>query len=418
MEIDKLAFKSDEKILTEYYLDLFVLIFGGVLFFFYPLFYFVLITILSPYLKTNTRRVTFLFCFTVAVTFYASLKPFSDLAEYLNVYHQLESGLVNVFFYDRFGYGIEFFSLILMKLIGSLTDYNDQALLLSIYTLIFYLIYKISISISAIYYGLIFGAFFFSLLFLESASYFVRQNLSVLFFMLAIIKPISTKRKVALMLLSVFCHISGAVNIVVYIFSRWYGKKINTPQRIVKVMMITLTGLVLSYLFFSYTTFGRVLLDKAVYVVNNHSYATLPIMYVLLVTINVVFIIFLNIRYSVKNIVIYYLLIKELIVFYLFLPFPAVPNRLGMILFSYAPFFVMQIFKDERLNFKRYKLGVSFIIISIIPFMYSMSVISSGLNKYTFYLNNPFTTNILDVSDYLYSSIINGIEYVDKGNAN
>lgn len=397
-------------------LDCAMLILGGVLFFFLPLSYFILISLLSPYFRSDVRKLSLFLCFIVAVSFYSSLKPFSDLAEYLNVYHKIESGEVNVFFYERFGYGIEFFSLMLMKTVGYLSNYNDQALLLTLYTLIFFMIYRVSIKISSVYYGAIFGSFFFSLLFLESASYFIRQNISVLFFLLAIINPTSKKRTYILFALSIFSHISGVINIFVYLFAKWYGHKINKPQRIIKVLMISLIGIIALMLFLTLTPIGRVLYEKSIYVINNHSYDALPLIYVILVTVNVFFIVTVSRRYSFDNIVIYYLFIKELFVFYMFLPFPAVPNRLGMILFSYSPVFLFQIYNNKVISFKRYLVGILFITLNIMPFLYSMSVISLKENKYSFYMNEPFTANMLQIVNYLYSNITNGVEYIDKGN--
>jgi hypothetical protein len=120
-------------------------------------------------------------------------------------------------------------------------------------------------------------------------------------------------------------------------------------------------------------------------------------------------------RYKEDNIVMYYLLLKEAVLFYLTLPFPAVPNRLGMILFSYSAIFLYSNLKSTET--KRKIISVFAIsMINIMGFIYSMYNVTLHNNNFTFYENSPFTYNIYNVVNYIYDACSQGVVYIDSGN--
>ena len=81
----------------------------------YPLMFLVAISLISPLLTGVTRKLYYFVLMIFIVIFFASLKPFGDLAEYLNIYKDLNANLLDVFGYSRFGNGLEFMFLLFMK---------------------------------------------------------------------------------------------------------------------------------------------------------------------------------------------------------------------------------------------------------------------------------------------------------------
>lgn len=388
---------------------------GVIVFFASPLLFFIIIGLTSPFFYKVARDFLGPLLLIVSITFYSTLKPFSDLAEYLNVYHQVNDGSIDIFSYSRFGYGLECLTLIIMKVVGFLSGNNDQAFLLSIYTIIFTYIYLICKSINNKYSVFFFCIIFLSLGMLESLSYFLRQNLSVVMFLYGLLCARSKKIRWLYFLLSFTSHISGAINVAIYLFSKAYKKKINNVNRMVKLILILIISLICLIALLQFTSFGQVLLDKAKYVINKGQYSTLPLPYILLTTVNLILLMLFLSRYKEDNIVMYYLLLKEAVLFYLTLPFPAVPNRLGMILFSYSAIFLYSNLKSTET--KRKIISVFAIsMINIMGFIYSMYNVTLHNNNFTFYENSPFTYNIYNVVNYIYDACSQGVVYIDSGN--
>ncbi|HHH3795924.1 TPA: EpsG family protein, partial [Enterobacter hormaechei subsp. steigerwaltii] len=181
----------------------------------YPLMFLVVISLISPLLTGVTRRFYYFALMIFIVAFFASLKPFGDLAEYLNVYKDLNANMLEVFGYSRFGNGLEFMFLLFMKFIGSISNGNEQFFLVATYTLIIICLSNLIKDIDSRYQLLILGLFFFNLGFVEVSSYFLRQVLSILVFLNAINK--SRFKKWLLFIIAVTFHVSAVINIVIYL---------------------------------------------------------------------------------------------------------------------------------------------------------------------------------------------------------
>ena len=386
------------------------------LLFFSPLLFILFFCFTSPFVDSRLRVLFSPLIPLCAVTFYASLKPFSDLAEYMNVYHQVNDGTIDIFNYERFGHGAEILILMIMKVSGWLFSNNDQMFLISIYFCIFAVIYATCIRVNRRYHLALFGLLFFTLGFIESMSYFVRQNLSLVIFIYAVYAVRNSKFRFLLFILSFTAHISGIINIAVYYFAVIYKKKISGIQGVFKLLIAVLfIGLAL-LAFVKFTPLGESLLLKSNAVVNNTNFSLMPLTYVALAAINTLVILYLISKSKGIDTVTYYLLLKEILFFFLLLPLPAVSNRLGMILFSYCAVFMFYFFKNPANNAIAYKRVAVLLAVNLLPFMYSMSVISSNGNDYTFYNNQPLTLNLFQVIDELADRAQYGVIYLDNGN--
>lgn len=141
---------------------------------------------LSPLLSPLARRLSLIFVATTIIVFFATQKPFSDIAEYMSIYNGIYDGSVEVFNYPRFGKGLEFMFLAFMKFVGYITGANEQALLLVSYCLIVALLTSITKDIDNKFRVMLLGLFFLNLGFIEVTSYFLRQIISTLIFLYAI----------------------------------------------------------------------------------------------------------------------------------------------------------------------------------------------------------------------------------------
>ncbi|WNN42966.1 EpsG family protein [Winslowiella toletana] len=398
------------------YSNFFVLTMSLLLLFFSPLLFILFFCFTSPFVDSRLRVLFSPLIPLCAVTFYASLKPFSDLAEYMNVYHQVNDGTIDIFNYERFGHGAEILILMIMKVSGWLFSNNDQMFLISIYFCIFAVIYATCIRVNRRYHLALFGLLFFTLGFIESMSYFVRQNLSLVIFIYAVYAVRNSKFRFLLFILSFTAHISGIINIAVYYFAVIYKKKISGIQGVFKLLIAVLfIGLAL-LAFVKFTPLGESLLLKSNAVVNNTNFSLMPLTYVALAAINTLVIVYLISKSKGIDTVTYYLFLKEILFFFLLLPLPAVSNRLGMILFSYCAVFMFYFFKNPANNAIAYKRVAVLLAVNLLPFMYSMSIISANGNDYTFYNNQPLTYNLFQVIDELADRAQHGVIYLDNGN--
>jgi len=164
-----------------------------------------------------------------------------------------------------------------------------------------------------------------------------------------------------------------------------------------------------------FSSIGQALLEKAAYVINNKQYSTLPAPYIIMTSINILIIAFLFKDNKGVNVVFYYLFLKEVLFFYFTLPFPAVPNRLGMLVFSYSAIFGYCILKYKESG-KRFLYIVTLVMCNLMAFNYAMYNISLKSNNYSFYNNQPYTYNIYNVFSNIYESLDNGVTYIDNGN--
>ncbi|OBU24851.1 hypothetical protein [Photobacterium aquimaris] len=117
------------------------------------------ICIFSPFLSQLERNIASVVVVFFSILFYATLQPFGDLAEYLHVYNNINN--IDIFHYTRFGKGIEFFILVIMKVVYFLAEDNQFAFLITVYTLIFTLLIFVCKKMTKDFYLLLFFCVFF-----------------------------------------------------------------------------------------------------------------------------------------------------------------------------------------------------------------------------------------------------------------
>lgn len=387
-----------------------ILISSIMLLFYSPLLFFLCIAIISPSIEEPLRVLIKPIVLVIAITFFSSLKPFADLAEYLSIYHQLGDGSISVFSYQRFGFGFEFVYLLFMKIISIISNVNDQVLLISTYSLIFILICKISSVAEKRFSILFFGLFFFSLGFVETASYFIRQILSITFFFYGLIYCKSKTARAFLFLLSLFSHLSAIINIAIYI-----GYSLSKNNR--KWMWVFAFSAVGVAAIIGMTPFFDVAIQKMNDTALNSNFSTMPIAYILLTTVNVMFILGVNYGCKIKGGIFSFIFLKEVFLFYLLLPYPALSNRVSMIIFSFYPVFLFPLLSNVNVSVrKKNSILLLMLIINLPPYLYAMKNISSSGNLYTFYQNRPFTESLYGVFSYFDEAITNGVKYINDGN--
>lgn len=380
----------------------------SLLIFYYPLLSAIILVFLSPLLSPFARKLSLLFVAMVIILFFATQKPFSDIAEYMSIYNSIYDGSVDVLNYPRFGKGLEFMFLAFMKFVGYITGANEQVLLLASYCLIVALLTSITKDIDNKFRVMLLGLFFLNLGFIEVTSYFLRQIISTLIFLYSI--KSTTRHRWVLFFVSFFFHISAAINIIIYItYLLTRKKKVSWPVIIVFSFLGTLF-LFLSPLF-------DFLLQRFSDVSSNDKFSTLPLNYVIITTVNLLII--CRLRFLSGNVdrLISFLLIKEAVLFYMLLPFPALSNRLGMVLFALYPFFLKDYLFNSYMRFKlKFFYGCLLLTINLIPFLYLMLNVTAGNNSYTFLESRPLNENMYNIINYLTHTFSNGLEYINQGN--
>ncbi|EPD2288577.1 O38 family O-antigen polymerase, partial [Escherichia coli] len=244
--------------------------------FFFPLVVLIFIGALSPLLHPVLRNFYFYALLVFIIIFFSTLKPFGDIAEYLHVYHELNYNLIDVFGYSRFGDGLEFMFLAIMKFIGYISGGNDEVFLLSTYFLIVFFLSKILKDVDKKYKLFLLSLFFFNLGFIEVTSYFLRQVLSVVVFLYAINER--SFKKYIFFLLSVFFHMSAVVNVFIYAVYMIFGSKKYSYAKIVFSILI---GLLVVFFVVYNTPIYSVLLSKFTSVSGNDKFTRLPLNYII-----------------------------------------------------------------------------------------------------------------------------------------
>ncbi|TKU51958.1 EpsG family protein [Citrobacter sp. wls714] len=397
-----------QNILITQYLPIVLSAFFSLAIFYYPLLSAIILVFLSPLLSSLARRLSLTFVATVIIVFFATQKPFSDIAEYMSIYNGIYNGSIEVFNYPRFGKGLEFMFLAFMKFVGYITDANGQALLLASYCLIVALLTSITKDIDDKFRVMLLGLFFLNLGFIEVTSYFLRQIISTLIFLYAI-KP-TTRCRWVLFLVSFFFHISAAINIIIYI-----AYLLTRKQKVSLPIVIVFSFLGASFLFLS--PLFDFILQQFSDVSSNDKFSTLPVNYIIITTVNLLIICRLRFLSGNKERLTSFLLIKEVVLFYTLLPFPALSNRLGMILFALYPFFLKNYLFNSGMKFKqKYFYGCLLLAINLLPFLYLMLNVTAGNNSYTFLESRPLNENVYNIISYLTHTFSNGLEYINQGN--
>lgn len=389
---------------------LFVLIIVGGIFF--PLLTIIICAILSPMIGSLSRACLYYYFSFILVLFFATQKPFNDIAEYLSIYHQIMNGSVDVFNYTRFGNGFEFLFLAYMKFVGYLSSGNDQIFLLVTYTCIAVLLCKLVNDIDHRFKLLFLALFFVNLGFVEVTSYFLRQILSVLLFLYGIKKKGATKW--IIITCSIFIHVSSIINVMLYVLYRVLNNKKISKLSLIVVGTMAVCGLIL---FIYISAYFSILEVKFSNIANNENFQTLPLNYILLTTLNLLVILVARKLSNESRGFSSFLLTKEVIFFFLLLPFPAMSNRLGMIIFALSPYFIHGFMKSDVVSYRtRYKFCLIILSFNLAAFLYLMYNVSNGSNLYSFLDGHPLTSGLFNIINYVITALDNGLNYINEGN--
>lgn len=387
--------------------------------FFFPVLSILFFAILSSHVKQKILNVVFGFMVLISATvFYSSLQPFSDLAEYLYIYNDVGFDNISIFQYERFGGGLEWIILVIMKVVHILSGGDQQIFLMVYYVIFFTLLMVLCNKIAGDLFILMFACLFFTLGFVESVSYILRQNMSVIFFLMGCLS-FSSCNRVLFWLLGFFSHIAIIFQIVIYeIFKRGWGYQ--------SICVLIVFLMILPVLFLLLPSFSEVFFMKYDSVVQIDKFNKIKGSYLLLTLLNSVFVIisfylsrrerysqFLSERYfGFLSVFVFNLLILGM-----YFDVPTIPNRMCVLLFSFLPFFFCPLLMNKLVSSKVKITILSFyLLINIFPFFYSMYNVTSGRNSYTFLNRKPLTNDIFSATIDVFGRIGQELQFVDQGN--
>lgn len=389
-------------------LNSYILILLLLLFCFNPLLGMAPICIYSPFLVKFEQKIASIVIIIFSILFYATLQPFSDLAEYLHVYNNINS--INIFHYTRFGRGIEFFILIIMKVVHFITRGDQFSFLVAIYSIIFILLMTICKKIADEFYLLLFFCIFFSYGFIQTNAYVLRQILSLLFILMMILAW--NKKSIIFGFLSIISHTSAviAIGLFVLIYIRKFKKLIYliVPTSILTVFIAYKIGM------FSYV------IDRLISVDNNFSILSISQIAIYNSQIGIVFCLlylFRNkINLSDKSVFLILFGILNFFLFWVFINIPAMSNRFALFMCAFSSILLYPIL-NSKINFTyKYKALMVVILVNLIPTLYIFYNVEMANNLFSFMNYSPIRSNIFDFITLLANRLTENLPYLTQGN--
>lgn len=373
-----------------------------------PLFGTLVIAIFSPFFTRVEKNIASWVIVSVCIVFFATAQPFSDLAEYLNIYKDIND--INIFSYTRFGMGIEFLILIIMKVSFFLSGGSEFFFLLVIYSIIFILLYKVCKEIDGDFYLLIFFIVFYSYGFIQANSMFLRQMLAMLFLLLMIFS--NGIPRFTYGLLSVFSHTSMIIGIVSYCIVRL--RKYNLLLLISVFLFSILT-------FFVYSSgLSEYLIDKVISVQSKS--ATLNTVQVLIYNfpVFIVFSLFLfhrkKINKSHASFFFIFFGFLNFAIFWFGISIPTVSNRLGLFICAFSGLLLYPLISGRVTYMFKYKILICMLLINFFPATYTLYNIELRGSDLNFLDFKPLTSDFLDISKLLLERISGDMPYLNQGN--
>jgi hypothetical protein len=315
--------------------------------------------------------------------------PFSDISEYLTVFDEIKS--IEIGSYSRFGAGIEFTLLLLMKFSNFLVPNNQFFFLIMTYTCIQVCVFFISYKMHKSLYLLIYLTFNISIGFLEFNSILLRNSLASVFFILGFLCV--GKSKILFYLFSLFSHLSISLYLGVVFVKRYFRFNVIGLSVLIILISFFLVG-------FSFSAFEYIFVKVSLAITTE--YPSQKLGYIFLTGVNLL-IIFYSIMKTLrlnkqqnKSIdefkSILWLLFVSAILFFGTSFNINLSTRLGFLCFSYMAFF-FQPFLNSIFISKHQKVFVVtiYLLINCIPFLYSMWNVSHGMNQFTFLNQQPVT---------------------------
>ncbi|PSU04883.1 hypothetical protein C0W81_09120 [Photobacterium aquimaris] len=366
------------------------------------------ICIFSPFLSQLERNIASVVVVFFSILFYATLQPFGDLAEYLHVYNNINN--IDIFHYTRFGKGIEFFILVIMKVVYFLAEDNQFAFLITVYTLIFTLLIFVCKKMTKDFYLLLFFSVFFSYGFVQANSYFIRQILSMLFVFMLIVEW--NKKSIVYGFLSIISHTSAIMPI-----GLMFIKYINQFK---KALYVIIPALIVGLLLLYHIGFYDYIFSKLISA--NIKFSTLKTSQIIIYNSQFVFIFYLLYVYRNKlnkeanSIFLITFGLFSFALFWGFINIPAMSNRFALFMCAFPGLLLYPLLSGD-INFKsKYLILISIVSINLIPalyLIYNVALMGSNLNFLGFKL---IQSDIFDLLTLIVNRITEELPYLTQGN--
>ena len=388
--------------------DVFVFILFLVFFSLSPLLGVAAICVFSPFFSKLELKIASIVIIIFSVLFYATLQPFGDLSEYLHIYNKINT--IDIFHYTRFGKGIEFFILILMKVVYFITQGNQFAFLVSIYALIFTLLMIVCKKMTNEFYLLLFFCIFFSYGFVQANSYFIRQMISMLFVFMMIVE--FNKKSIIYGFLSIISHTSAVIPISLIV--------IINAKRFKKVLYLITPILFIGLLTAYELGFYHYIISKLIN--SNVSFSKLNISQIIIYNSQIVIIFFLlymfrhKINKEKNSLFLIFFGVISFLLFWVFINIPAMSNRFALFMCAFPGLLLYPIL-SSNINFKlKYVILISIVLINLVPALYlfyNVTLLGSDLNFMSF---KPIRSNIFDLIILIANRLTEELPYLTQGN--
>ncbi|MCD9521179.1 EpsG family protein [Photobacterium phosphoreum] len=387
----------------------FIMLFLSVLLIINPFFSVIFIGVFSPFLTFLERKLASFICVSFAIVFYCTLQPFGDLAEYLDVYNNINN--IDIFDYKRFGMGIEVLILFVMKIVSFLSDGNKFAFLFSIYSIIFLLLVSVCKKIDNRYYVLIFLTIFLNYGFLQSNSYFLRQIISVLFIFLMFFS-IRNEGKIIYSFLAIISHVSGMLALVSYVILQ-----IKSNKKILGVMFFL--GIVIVFISYYLGIFSYILdrLDS-----SSGKFSVLNPLQILEYNISFLLIFYFLWRYKAyickdtTSLLIIIFAIINFVFFWGLIKIPAMSNRLALFMCAFPTILLTPIIKGNVTFWFKYQIILMLLIINIVPIFYTLYCVELKGSELNFLNYQPISSNLMNIIKIILDRISGCLPYISQGN--
>ena len=366
------------------------------------------ICIFSPFLSQLERNIASVVVVFFSILFYATLQPFSDLAEYLHVYNNINN--INIFHYTRFGKGIEFFILVIMKIVYFITNGDQFAFLVSIYLIIFSLLITICKKMDDEFYLLLFFCVFFSYGFVQTNSYVLRQIISILFILMMIVEW--NKKSIIYGVLSIISHTSAIIAIGLFFIT-------SIKKRKKLILVIIPIFILVNIIFYNIGMFSYVF-DRIIRVDNKFS--SLQTSQIIIYNSQVITAFGLlyffrhNLNRSNNSFFLMTFGVLNFFLFWVVIDIPAMSNRLALFMCAFSGLLLYPILSG-KIDFKnKYKVLIIMISVNLLPVLYVFYNVEMHNNLFNFMDFSPISSNIFDFIELISKRLTEELPYLTQGN--
>lgn len=321
--------------------------------------------------------------------FYSSAEFILDLLVYESLYNRIEG--VDIFS-GGFAGGIEFVIIGMMKF-ASLFDFSFRFFLLCTYIIIFSFLYKALDNFCGRWAFLVFACIIVGGPFLQANSLFLRQMLSVSFFILVLsYGEINFKGRV-LSILAVFSHISSVLNVfLIYALL----SKLSLKRK----MLIICFGcsVTLFFLFLMQDSFILVYIwSKFDLNALASKYDTLNLIYIAIPILFSIYTLLIcrvfSVRFNHKALLVF--MVVNLIVFLCSTVIPGYANRIGLVAYAFSPMWLIFLVSSANvcIKYKYFFVAIPYIF-SLLFFLYINYNVEMQYNDINFLNHSPLTATI------------------------